>query len=70
MKAELLQSYKIKQDNDGTRWDKTMVEQGRAEWENWMKVDQNKPGNHTEWLAVRIRHILMWWDTIEDLKTE
>ena len=46
-----------------------MVEQGRAGWENWMRVDWDKPGNHTEWLAVRIRHILTWQGMIKDLKT-
>ena len=29
-----------------------MVEQGRTKWENWTKVDWDKPDNHTGWLAV------------------
>ena len=29
-----------------------MVEQGRMRQENWMKVDQSEPDNHTRWLAI------------------
>ena len=47
-----------------------MIEQGKVGWENWMKVDWDKSGNHTEWLAVETRCILMWWNTIKNLKTE
>ena len=46
-----------------------MIEQGGVGWENWMKVDWDKPGNYTGWLAVRTRHILMWWGIIKNLKT-
>ena len=70
MKTEFLQSYRIKWGDNETKQNETMIEQSRMGWENWTRVDWDKLGNHTEWLAVETRCILMWWGTIEDLKTK
>ena len=49
------------------RQSETIIEQDRIRWENWTKVDQGEPDNNIRWLAVRIKHILTWWNTIKNL---